>query len=266
MGFKENLLKKIDIDQLAGRVIRSLNQPDSGSRFDKAAMQKLLAMGEYSVRRERDMDLYILENNLENDADKKKILVLDNGLGIYNTSIKDVCLRKSPTVKEMISIRNAIKILSDKDVVLSKKADSVQTVQTDIVDGLDLAYTMEDLDQIQKEGQASFENQYADGVLEALGLFAELLEYRDAPKAFQVPHHLVLGGLQTDTTGKTVVGPMVIYDKVRNTLKWIDTPIDPSDKEKMDLFHQIVDGHADAAKKGKSVFGALKSLVKPYQH
>lgn len=261
MGFKENLLEKIEIDQLTGQVIGSLNRPDSGSRFDKASMQKLLTMGEYPVRRERDMALYILKN----DAEKKKILVLDNGLGIYHTTIADVCLRKSPTVKEMVSIRNAIKILNDKDVLLSKKADSVTTVQMDIINGLDLAYTTGDLEQIEKEGQASFENGYADGVMEALELFAALLEYRDVPKAFQVPHYKVMGRLQTDAAGKTVVGPMVIYDKVNHLLKLIDTPIAKSDKEKMDLFHKIIEGRADATQEGMSVFSSLKSFVPPYQ-
>ena len=63
------------------------------------------------------MDLYILGNT----AKKKKILVLDNGLAIYHTTIEDVCMRKSPSVKEMISIRNTIKILNDEDVILGKK-------------------------------------------------------------------------------------------------------------------------------------------------
>jgi len=262
MGFKDNLLKKIEIDQLARRVIQSLKSPDSGSKFDKASMQQILAMGEYPARRERDMDMYILEN----DAEKKKIIVLDNGLAIYHTTIEDVCMRKSPTVKEMISIRNAIKILNDKDVVLSKKEDSVRTIQADVIKGFDLAYTEKDLDQIEKEGQASLESRYAEGVMEALSLFAELLDYRDAPKAFQLPHHKILGSLQIKGNGETVLGtPVIAYDRVNNALKLIDKPIGSSDKEKMAFFRQVLDGRADATMEGLPVFKYLKSKVPEYQ-
>jgi len=261
MGFKENLLKKIEIDQLARRVTQSLKPPDSGSKFDKVSMGQILAMGEYPNRQERGMDLYILENTTE----KKKILVLDNGLAIYHTTIEDVCMRKSPTVKEMISIRNAIKILNDKDVVLSKKEDSVRTVQVDVIEGLDLAYTEADIEQIEKEGQASLESRYADGVMEAISLFAELLDYREAPKAFQMPHHRTLGSLKTKENNKTVFGPIVTYSMAQNTLKLIDTPIGSFDKEKMAFFRQVIDGRADAAMEGLPVFQYLKSSVLKYQ-
>jgi len=261
MSFKDNLLKKIEIDQLAHRVIQSLKLPDSGGKFDKASMQKILAMGEYPTRQERDMDLYILENT----AEKKKILVLDNGLAIYHTTIKDVCMRKSPSVKEMISIRNTIKILNDKDVLLSKKEASVRTVQADVTKGLDLAYTEADIEQIEKEGQASLESRYADGVLEALSLFAELLDYREAPKAFQVTHHKILGSLQTKENNETVFGPIVTYSMAQNTLKLIDTPIGSFDKEKMAFFRQVIDDRADAAMEGLPVFKYLKTSVPEYQ-
>ena len=48
MSFKENLLKKIQIDALAKRVISSLGPPDSGMRIDKEAMRSLLEMSIYT--------------------------------------------------------------------------------------------------------------------------------------------------------------------------------------------------------------------------
>ena len=36
MGFRENLLKKIEIDKLANEVAASIGPPDSGRRIDKA--------------------------------------------------------------------------------------------------------------------------------------------------------------------------------------------------------------------------------------
>ena len=127
MGFKENLLEKIEIDTLAVKVAESVTPPAEGSKFDKSATRQLLEMDDFShlELKDRGLELYILEKG----AKKDKIIVLDNGLAIYHTTVEDVALRKSPTVKEMISIRNAIKILSDKDVRLSKRENSVQTVR-----------------------------------------------------------------------------------------------------------------------------------------
>ena len=267
MGFKENLLKKIEVNRLADEVIRSINRPDSSGRFDKKNMKKLLSLGKFQHHQERDLDLYILssENGTATMSDRKTILVLDNGLGIYNTSVADVCLRKSPTVKEMISIKNAIKILNDKDVLVSKKGDSVKTVQSNLINQLDLAYTAEDIDQIEKEGRASLENNYSEGIIEALVLFAELLGYKNAPKNYKVPHHNVMAAFETDPTGKSMIGPVVIYDLVHNTLKLIKATFNPSDKEKMEWFNKIVSGQSAADKEGAAVFSALKESVPPYQ-
>ena len=112
MSFKENLLKKIQIDRLADRVSASLKPREDGVvKVDKSAMQQLLEMASYRHLHERDLDLYI-------SPDTTRILVLDNELARYATSVEDVALRKSPTLKEMLSIRNAIKILNDSDVVV----------------------------------------------------------------------------------------------------------------------------------------------------
>ena len=124
MSFKENLLKKIRFDALAHKVISSWGPPGSGMRIDKDAMRELLDMSSYTHQRKRDLDLYVDEDG----GEKKKILVLDNELPIYLTTVEDVVLRKSPYIKEMVSIRNAIKILKDSDVKISIKDASVKAV------------------------------------------------------------------------------------------------------------------------------------------
>ena len=109
MSFKENLLKKIEIDKMAQQVIVSMGPPDSGRRIDKTIMRNLLEMTDYSYKRKRDLDLYIEDM----DAEKTRILVLDNDLAIYHTSVYDVAMRKSPTEKEMMKPYNTVKILKD---------------------------------------------------------------------------------------------------------------------------------------------------------
>jgi hypothetical protein len=144
MGFRENLLKKMEIDRLADQVRRSLAPVEGQQRIDSAAMRALLEMSSYRHHRERDLDLYCQED----EDGTPLILVLDNGLNLYQTTVADVALRKSPTLKEMISIRNAIKILNDKDVLISRKADTLQRIQKELIDALDLAYTRDDIEAI----------------------------------------------------------------------------------------------------------------------
>ena len=61
---------------------------------------------------------------------------------LYDT-VADVGMRKSPTIREMVSIRNAMKILSDADVVASKKEASVRTIQEECLSALDLSFTLD---------------------------------------------------------------------------------------------------------------------------
>ena len=139
MGFKQNLLDKIRIDQLTARVgpvtgrHRAGRAPSPRSR----GHAEMLEMGAFEHHRERDLDLYLFSGK----NGESLILLPDNELKIYRTTIEDVALRKSPTVKEMVSIRNAIKILNDKDVVISSKTQTLERIHDDLVAGLDLSFT-----------------------------------------------------------------------------------------------------------------------------
>ena len=59
MSFKENLLQKIQINQLVRKVLHSIGPPESGGKIDKDTMRNLLEMGPYEYLKERDLDLYI---------------------------------------------------------------------------------------------------------------------------------------------------------------------------------------------------------------
>ncbi len=89
MGFKENLLKKIEIDRTAARITASLGTPESGRRIDKALARAFLAEASYEKMTARDLELYRLPPR----NDKARILVLDNDLPIYANTPEDVTLR-----------------------------------------------------------------------------------------------------------------------------------------------------------------------------
>ncbi|MDA8139766.1 MAG: hypothetical protein M0036_14040 [Desulfobacteraceae bacterium] len=258
MGFRENLLKKIQINQLSEQVRRSLKPADPPQKIDRAAMQNLLGMSVYTHRHERDLDLYCREPDA---SGKQDILVLDNELKLYRTSVADVVLRKSPTVKEMVSIRNAIKILNDKDVVVSSKVDTLEAFRRELIGTLDLSYTQADLDALGQDGREALKNNYADGLIEVLALFSELLGYATAPKPFQLRHFHVWGKVDTAPGGAVQMEPVLLYDQMHHRLKMILTPTSTFDKAAMQRLSQISKDEAKADLEGDAVLAELKNRV-----
>ena len=257
MSFKENLLTKMKIDRLAAKVVASIGPAESGRKVDKDAMRSLLEMSHYQYQKSRDLDLYVEES----DQEQQKIFVLDNELPIYRTTIEDVTIRKSPLIKEMVKIRNIIKILKDSDVKLSRKEDSVKAIQKECIDQLDLAFNESDIDEIAADGKASFERDYSDGVIECLELFAEMLDFRPAPKAFQLSRHTIIGALTPKAAGEVSYGPIIIYSLIHGTLKLIDEQISSFDKPKIERIQQVAAGKQQVAIEGPDVFEYLKKAV-----
>lgn len=257
MGFKDNILKKIDIDRIYAQVRDSLKGPDSGIHFDKQALRRLLAYGPYTPLKVRDLELYLLDTS----AGGPQVLVLDNGVGIYNTTPEDVALRKSPTVKEMLSIRNAVKILRDSDVLVSKKQASLETVRRKCIAQLDLAWRKDDISAISIDGIASLESRYSEGVIEALDLFAELLGYRSAPRTLYIPHVKIVGQMQERVGSEPLFGPVVLYSLIDNRLSLVEEPFSMQSPEERSQIQKIARGEAPADREGANVFHFLKQAV-----
>ena len=257
MAFKENLLKKIKIDDLSAKILGSWGPVDSGRRIDKQQMRQLLLMGPFVHRAERDLDLYIQQP----ESVPPYILVLDNELKIYRTTVEDVALRKSPTIKEMISIGNAIKILKDSDVVISKKEETLKTVQNACIAQLDLSFTANDIADIATQGIQSLENNYADGVIESLELLGELLQFKTPSKAMTIRHHLIKGALSTTTVSETWFGPLFIFSKIDNRLTFIEKQYNIQDKGQREYIKQVAAGQETADGEGAEVLTILKDRV-----
>jgi hypothetical protein len=257
MSFKQELLKKIQIDQLTEKVLFTVGPPESEKKVDRGLFKLLLEMAGYRYLKERDLDIYLPEEG----SGRSHILVLDNDLPFYNTTVADIALRKSPTVKEMINIRNAIKILNDKDVVVSKKADSVKTVHNECIARLYLSFSAADIDGIAADGAASLKNGYAEGVQEALNLFAELLGLKPAPKAFMSDHHQIMGGITLKDSGETVFGPIVCYSLMHNRLFALTYPVAVFDLAAMERYQEMVAGTENPPLAGPDVFQFLKDTV-----
>jgi hypothetical protein len=221
-------------------------------------MRTLIEMGPYEMRKERDLELYIRQNGPE---EKKRILVLDNDLSIYYTDVEDVALRKSPTVKEMVNIRNIIKILNDSNVVKSKKEESVKIIQKECIEQLDLDYTEFDIDQIKNDGKSALEWDDKDGVVESIELFAELLDLTPPPKVFRLNNFKMFGKIHEDDKGEIFYEQIILYSLIKNELKLIQKKIGSYDKAGIQVLHQIAKGNEKASKENFEVFDYLKKAV-----
>jgi hypothetical protein len=257
MSFRENLLKKLEINRLTGQIRKSIAPAASEIRLDKVLMRQLLALSTFEHRRERDLDLYTKET-VEGDP---LVLVLDNELPIYQTDVADVVLRKSPYTKEMLSIRNIIKILKDSDVKISRKEESLETVRADCLAGLDLSYTAEDIKSIAYDGAASLESKYPEGVIENLALFAELAGFQPAPAPFNSKHHVIFGKLARRDGGGVEFGPVVIYDRVHDSLGLIEEPLSGDDPEQIERYQEILAARQKLAIRDAKVFEYFKNIV-----
>ena len=259
MSFKENLLKKIAIEKQAHRLAASVQPQADAAKFDKEAARRFIEMGGFPHvdLNDRDLELYILGE----DNDEKTIIVLDNGLAIYRSTIDDVAMRKSPTVKEMVNIRNARKILSDNDVRLSKRKDSVRTVENMLTAGLDLSYTDADIAGIAMDGITAIEHNDADGVMQSLSLFSELLGYRKPPKLFHADGCDIRGRVEKAADGGDRFGPSFMYDKVNNSLQFIVSPIDSRRKDDLIYYRMVLNGEEKPDAEGGDVFRRLQEIV-----
>jgi hypothetical protein len=257
MSFKENLLQKIELERLAVKVIASLGTEQARHRVDKEAMGRLLALSPYRHQQERDLDLYIREV----EGEPGMILVLDNELPIFRSTVDDVVIRRSPRTLEMWKISSIRKILVDSDIKVSTRKESVETVLRDAVARLDLTYTEADIKNLAREGMAWLEGRVAGGVTETLGLFAALLGFKKPPKNFALDH-VTAYGVAAPGPGKEVVfGPLVLYRPADNTLLWIDKPFSQTDRQQMKSLHSIAAGKSSVPVKGDAVFEKLQTEV-----
>jgi hypothetical protein len=257
MSFKANLLQKIEIDRLYHAVLQSIGPPDSERRTDKDAMRRLLAIGGFASRRERDLDLYFFKT----EAGRDRILVLDNDLPVYQSGAADIALRKSPTVKEMLNIRNVIKILNDAEVIVSKKERSAATIRRLCLQQLDLRFSAADIEALAAEGRIALEHGNTETVSETLMLFAAILGLQPPPKALEIGHCECWSAAAAAEQGRRVYGPLMLYETAENRLLLLDQKIDPDDPEAVARYHQVALGKQPPSAYGDAVWIFLQDAV-----
>ncbi|RJR30766.1 MAG: hypothetical protein C4576_32770 [Desulfobacteraceae bacterium] len=174
MGFKENLKAKIHLDKLLHKTVHSLKEPPGEKRVDKELVREILGMTDFEYRNAANLHLYVrpIKDGI------MEILVLDNDLPIYHTTVDDVTLRKSPHWQDVFSIRNIKRIMYDQDIIASRGKESLKRVHAAAIERLDLTYTRADLDRLIAEARLGFERGSMTQIRESLDLFFELLSIK----------------------------------------------------------------------------------------
>ena len=174
MSFKENLKAKINLDALLRKLTSTIRETPGQRRLDKGRAQELLEMTDLEPKKVRDLDLYV--RPLEGET--MEVLVFDNELPIYHTTVADVALRKSPVWKEIFSIKNIKKVMDDKDVVVSKGKESLKRLYNDALARLDLSYTEDDLALLVEDARRGLEQKSLEQIQESFDLFFALLHFQ----------------------------------------------------------------------------------------
>ncbi len=257
MGFKDNLKRKITIERLYDSVSASLGPPGSGRKIDKRAMRSLLDMAGYQAGTERGIEFY----RKASETEKNRILVLENEMTAYDTTLQDVLLRKNPTIKEMVNIFNMKKILNDKDVAVSKGSDTIAAVRAECMAGLDLTYRDSDIYEIAEDGRIALSDENSERVDEVLGLFAELLSLLPPPVPLSIPEILVIGPIQRKGGSVIYYGPVFIHDRKNHALMYFDCRLEPEAMKMQQTYLDMAYGREPATLEGGDVFGELAEKV-----
>jgi hypothetical protein len=174
MSFKENLKAKIRLDRLLQKLVSTIREPPGRWWLDKALTQELLDLTDLKHKKVSNLHLYI--RPLEGEI--MEVLVFDNELPIYHTTVDDVVLRKSPYWQQMFSIRNVKKIMNHHDVLVSKGKESLNRIHANALALLDFTYTRDDLALLLEDARSGLERKSIGQIQESLDLFVDLLDFR----------------------------------------------------------------------------------------
>jgi hypothetical protein len=257
MSLKENLQKKIRIKKVKNRIASTLRETPGQRRLNKEAMRDLLELSDFEQIKKRDLTLYVrpLEKDLE------EILVFDNELPIYHSTVADVAMRKTPQWKEMLSVRNVIKVLNDKDVVVSRGKESLNRVYENALAGLDLTYSKDDLDRMFRDAQRSLNQRSLAGIQESMEMFVELLGLQPVSMEVQEPHIQSFARLKVDDETAPLYEDVIYLDEHKIEVHLLKGEFAARSDWDLARFLRCVHGEASTDAQDEQVFEYLVELA-----
>ncbi|MBN1864136.1 MAG: hypothetical protein JW808_04485 [Victivallales bacterium] len=257
MSFKENVKAKINLDRLLQKLVSTIREPPGKWWLDKVLTQELLDMTDFEHKKFRDLHLYV--RPLEGEI--MEVLVFDNELAIYHTTVADIALRKSPSWQEMFSIRNIKKIMNHHDVLVSKGKESLKRLHANAMALLDLTYTGDDLALLLEDARRGLENKSIAQIQESFALFFNLLDFQ------LVSLDLLHQDLQVFARPKSNAGdvptfdPLILFDEQNLALSLKKGAFSPQNDLDLAWVMQYARGEERTDLQGIAVFEFLSELV-----
>jgi len=225
MELFENIQKKIVIDFLVKKIEFSLRSENGYSKVDKDSLSVLLEICGYEYVSKRGLDLFVKKDS------KKQIIVSDAMIGRYETDVTDVVLRKSPTLKEMISFKNARKILGDSDVLKSVKKETLDYLRASYITKIDFSGIAKD--QILKEAKILFEADDFEGFFKLILVLFELASLQYIPLLSKKYTNFIFGK-KISKENDSFFYSIGLLDK--NKKKFLFTKKEIKEKKLMEIF------------------------------
>ena len=257
MTFKENLKGKINLDRLLQKLVSTIREPPGQRQLDKILTQELLDMTDLKHEKVRDLHLYVCP--LEGEI--MEVLVFDNELPIYHTTVDDVALRKSPRWKEMFSIRNIKKIMNDQDVIISKGKESLKRIHANALALLDLTYTGDDLALLMEDARHGLEQKSITQIQESFDLFFELLDFQPVSLGVLEPDLQIFAGPKLNGGTVPTFEHLILFDEERLSLGLKKGAFSPQSDSDLAWVTKYARSEEPADLKGIDVFKFLVELA-----
>jgi hypothetical protein len=209
MSFKLNLKAKIRLDTLLKKLLSTIRDKPGRRWLDRDLTRELLDMTDFKQMKVRDLQLYIRPLGRENSV----IVVFDNELAIYHSTVEDIALRRSPYWEEVFSISNIIKIMSDKDVIISRGKESLKRLHSNALELLDLSYTSDDLMLLMEDGRNGLERKSITEILKSLDLFVALLDLQPVSFGDLTNNVHIYAGIKLNGGKVHTFEPIIIFDE-----------------------------------------------------
>jgi hypothetical protein len=257
MSFKENLKTKIYLDRLLEKLASTMKEPPGKWWVDDALIRELLDMTDLEHKKFRDLHLYVrpLEGKI------MEVLVFDNELAIYHTTVADVALRKSPLWQEMFSIRNIKKIMNHHDVLVSKGKTSLERIYANALALLDLTYTQDDLAVLLEDARSGLERKSIEQIEESLDLFVDILDFEPLFLDVLGQDLKIFARPKLNNGVVSTFEPLILFDKKALTLGLKKGSFSPENDLDLAWIMQYARGEKTADLKGIDVFKFLAELA-----
>ena len=250
MSFKENLKAKIHLDRLLEKLVSTIREPPGRRWVDKVLAKELLDMTDFEPRKVSDLQLYV--RPLEGEI--MEVLVFDNELPIYHTTVDDVALRKSPDWQQMFSIKNIKKIMNDRDVIVSKGKESLKKLHANALARLDLSYTGDDLAQLLQDARNGLERKSIGQIQESLDLFVDLLDFEPLLLDVLKPNVQVFAGPGNKNGPVPAFEHLILFDEETLSLGLKKGDFSPENDLDLAWVMEYVRGAKAADLKGIQIF------------